>query len=135
MSSHPGSLYRIGTRRYVDSQAIYNLAGAHNVVQLSNGWRVLTQGGSVRCSVVEGRQALPGQRGALYELAAEGDVNLKAQRTNWLSRSLVRAAGRFESWPGQPAAQSACGCAAKASCACGPCRARHGHDHTHEETT
>jgi hypothetical protein len=41
MSSQPGSLYRIGTRRYVDSQAIYNLAGAHDVVQLPSGWRVL----------------------------------------------------------------------------------------------
>jgi len=135
MSSQPGSLYRIGTRRYVDSQAIYNLAGAHDVVQLPSGWRVLTQGGSVRCAVVEGRAALPGQRGALYELAAEGDVNMKAQRTTWLSRSLVRAAGRFESWPDEPAVKSACGCAAKASCACGPCRARHDHDHSHEGTS
>ncbi len=134
MSSQPGSLYRIGARRYVDSQAIYNLAGAHDVVQLPNGWRVLAQGGAVRCAMVEGRAALPGQRGALYELAAEGDVNLKAQRTTWLSRSLVRAAGRFESWPDEPAAKTACGCAAKASCACGPCRARHDHDHAHEET-
>jgi hypothetical protein len=135
MASQPGSLYRVGTRRYVDSQAVYNLAGMHDVVQLPNGWRVLAAGGSVRCAVVEGRPALPGQRGALYELAAEGDVNLKAQRGAWLSRNLVRAAGRFESWPGEPAAASACGCIAKA-CACGPCRARHGQDHDdHGETT
>lgn len=129
MSSHPGSLYRVGGRRYVDSQAIYNLTGAHAVVPLPNGWRVLAPGGSIRCAVVEGRPALPGQRGALYELAAEGDVNLKAQRTAWLSRSLVRAAGRFESWPDETAVRSACGCAAKASCGCGPCQARRGHVH------
>lgn len=132
MTGQPGALYRVGGRRYIDSQAVYNLASSHDVVPLPNGWRVLVRGGSVRCAVVRGRPELPGQRGELYELSGEGDVNLKDHRAAWVSRSLVRAAGRFESWPGEQAAAS-CACAAKASCACGPCRARH--DHEHEEAS
>lgn len=126
MAVQPGSIYRVGGRRYVDSQGVYNLATSHDVVQLSDGWRVLVRGGSVRFAAVEGRPDLPGQRGALYELSGEGDINLKDHRAAWISRSLVRAAGRYEVWPGVAAS---CGCAAKASCACGPCRARHAHEH------
>jgi len=133
MSTQPGSMYKVGGRRYIDSQAVYNLAGAHDVIPLADGWRVMVGGGRVRCAVVEHRAELPGQRGALYELVAEGDADLAAQRAAWRSRGLVKAAGTFDSWPGQPAA-SACGCSAK-SCGCGPCRTKHAdhdHDHSHD---
>lgn len=130
--AQPGSMYKVGGRRYVDSQAVYNLAGAHEVIPLIDGWTVMVGGGRVRCAVVEHRAELPGQRGALYELVAEGNTDLKAERAAWRSRGLVKAAGTFDSWPGQPAT-AGCGCTAK-SCGCGPCRAKNGHDdHDHHD--
>jgi hypothetical protein len=130
MSTKPGSIYKVGARRYVDSQALYNLAGTHEVVPQADGWRVLAGAGAVRCALVEGRPELPRQRGALYELSAEGRADLKAERAAWLARGLVQPAGTFESWPGEPAAKAGCGCGA--TCGCGPCRLRHGHaQHDH----
>jgi hypothetical protein len=127
MSTKPGTLYKIDGRRYADTQAVYNLAGAHEVVPLPDGWRVMVAGGAVRCAAVEGRPALPSQRGALYELSAEGDVSLKAQRSAWMSRGLVQAGGTFESWPGDPPAKGGCGGCGK-TCGCAPCRLRHAAD-------
>lgn len=121
MSPRPGTLYKVGSRRYIDSQAIYNIAAAHEVVAQPDGWRILIAGGAVRCTAVD-RAALPSQRGALYELSAEG-VSLKAQRDAWMSRGLVRVGGTFETWPGDPPAAAACGCGH--TCGCGPCRQRH----------
>ena len=131
MGAQPGSIYKVGGRRYVDSQAVYNLAVVHDVVPLADGWRVIVGEGRVRCAAVEPRAELPGQRGALYELVAEGDTNLKSQRAGWVARGLVKAGGTFDAWPGS--ASAGCGCTAK-SCGCGPCRAKHNHPHDHEET-
>jgi hypothetical protein len=120
MSQRPGNLYRVCSRLYVDSQAVLNLAGNHRVVEHPGGWRVLADEGAVVCAAVGDRPTLPGQRGTLYTLVAEGDVRLKERCTAWAQQGLVKPAGRFENWPGLPA--SACGHA----CACGPCRAKHG---------
>lgn len=122
MAKRPGSLYKVGGRRYIDSHAVYNLADAHEVVALPDGWRVLVSGGAVRCSAVEGRPALSGQRGALYELSAEGGASLKAQRIAWVMSGIVQVAGTFEAWPDQPEA-TACGCGK--TCGCAPCRLKH----------
>lgn len=126
MSTRPGSIYKVGSRRYVDSQAVYNLAAAHEVVPLPDGWRVVVAGGAVRCAAVEDRPALPRQRGALYELAAEGGVSLRAQREMWMSRGLMRAGGTFQTWPGEQPAKESCGCGK--TCGCAPCRLRHAQD-------
>jgi len=130
MRAQPGSLYKIGGRRYVDSQGVYNVAGAHEVVPTANGWRVMVGGGAVHCALVEGRPALPRQRGAVYELRAEGGASLKTERGAWQSRGLVEAVGTFETWPGEPAKTSCGGCGS--SCGCAPCRQKHTH-HEHEE--
>ena len=119
MSRRPGSLYRVCGRLYVDSQAVLNLAGKHEVVEHAGGWRVLAGDGAVVCAAIEGRPTLPHQRGTLYALTADGDVRLKERCTAWANQGLVEPAGKFDTWPGLPA--SACGHA----CACGPCRARH----------
>ena len=130
MRTQSGSLYKIGTRRYVDSQAVYNIAGAHDVVPLPNDWRIMVNKDSIRCAIVEHRPELPGQRGALYELTAEASASLKAERSAWISRRLVEAVGTFDAWPGE-AVSAGCGCSVK-SCSCGPCRAKHAdHDHDH----
>lgn len=128
----PGSLYRIAGRGYVDSQTLLNLASAHEVLQLQGGWSVLMQGGSVRCAQVGDRSALPGQRGALYELSSQGAVSLKAARAAWVSQGLVELRGTFDVWPGSPAVTTGCGCGS--TCGCAPCRLRHGHDHHPDET-
>jgi len=119
MSRRPGSLYRVCGRLYVDSQAVLNLAGKHEVVEHPSGWRVLTGGGAVLCAAACGRPTLPRQRGALYALTAEGDVGLRERCTAWANQGLVQPAGKFDTWPGLPA--SAC----SHSCACSPCKARH----------
>lgn len=126
MAKEPGSIYKVGGRRYVDSQAVLNLAGAHELVPLQDGWRVLVQGGAVRCTAAHGRLALPGQRGALYELSAEGSTSLKVQRAAWISGGLALAAGTYDTWPGPPEAKTGCGCGK--TCGCAPCRLRHGGD-------
>lgn len=123
MSKKPGTIYKVGRRRYLDSQGVYNLADAHAVVPLPDGWRVMVAGGAVRCAIVDDRPALPSQRGTLYELSAEGGVSLKAQREAWMSRGLMQAGGTFETWPGEPPAATSCGSA----CECSPCRLRHAH--------
>ena len=108
MTSNPGTLYNVGGRRYVDSQAIYNISATHDVVPTQEGWRVLIADGSVRCALVE-HTDLPGQQGALYELCAEGCPSLEIIRAEWLSRGIVRATQNSETWPGQ-APPSGCGC-------------------------
>jgi hypothetical protein len=52
MSRRPGSLYRVCGRLYVDSQAVLNLAGKHEVVEHPGGWRVLAGGGAVVCAAI-----------------------------------------------------------------------------------
>jgi hypothetical protein len=127
MSPKPGSIYKVGGRRYVDSQAVYNLAAAHEVVPQPDGWRVMVGGGAVRCATVD-RPELPHQRGGLYELSAEGGVSLKGARVAWLSGGLVKAAGTFDTWPGdEPPAKTGCGCGK--TCGCAPCRLKHAHNH------
>ncbi|WP_143141524.1 hypothetical protein [Nannocystis exedens] len=87
--------------------------------------------GAVHCARVEDRPELPRQRGALYALSAEGGASLKAQRAVWLSQGLVEPGGAFDTWPGDPAAEAACGCGK--TCGCAPCRLTYGHQHDHEE--
>lgn len=132
MSARPGSIYKVGRRRYVDSQTIYNLAGAHEVVPVPDGWRIIVDGGSLLCAAVEGRAPLPHQRGALYALTVQGDVSLKVQGELWASRGLVRAGGSFDTWPGDPA-NASCGCGK--TCGCAPCRARHASQRDEERTS
>lgn len=132
MVDRTGAIYKVAGRRYVDSQAVLNLASAHEVVPLQRGWCVLVHGGAVRCALVEGRPELPGQRGALYELSGQGEVSLKAHRAAWLSQRLVEPRGTFDRWPGAPEAKTGCGCGQ--TCGCGPCRRRHAYPHAHEET-
>lgn len=120
MSTRPGRLYRVCGRLYVDSQAVLSLAGKYTVAQHQSGWRVLGDGGAVLCAAVVDRPALPHQRGALYELAAEGEVRVRACCKAWAGQGLIEPAGVFDTWPGLPAA------ACSRSCTCAPCRERHG---------
>lgn len=127
-------MYKVGGQRYVDSQALYNLAGAHEVVPLEDGWRAVVGGGSVRFTAVEGRLPLPGQRGTLYAVRAQGPTNFKEVRAAWVSQGLVRGTTALGSWPG-PEVKAGCGGCGK-TCGCAPCRLKHGnghdHDHDHE---
>lgn len=132
MSDQPGSIYKIGGQRYVDSQAVLNLSRAHEVVAHHDGWRVIVDDGAVQCARVEDRPELPRQRGVLYELSAQGGASLKTQRAAWLSQGLLESAGTFDTWPGEPPAKAGCGCGK--TCGCAPCRLQHGHHHDHEET-
>ena len=111
-------MYKIGGRRYVDSQALLNLSRAHELVPLAGGWRMLVDHGALRFGVVEGRPPLPGQRGAVYSVAAEGHATLREQRAAWTRAGLVEAVGTYEAWPGEA---KSCG----ASCPCAPCQRRH----------
>jgi hypothetical protein len=130
MRAQPGSLYKVGDRRYVDSQALYNLALADEVAPQANGWRVRGDGGAVHFTPVEGRAALPRQAGGLYELHVEGRVSLKAECGFWVAHGLMAAAGTFETWPGEPAKAGCSSCGS--SCGCAPCRQKHAHhDHDH----
>ncbi|MCY1004443.1 hypothetical protein OV079_02435 [Nannocystis pusilla] len=127
MSQHqPGSIYKVGGRRYVDSQAVYNFAQRHEIVAEHDGWRIMVPGGAVLCARVEDPADLPGQRGSLYQLSADPGISLKAQSSAWMSQGLVQAGGTFET---SAAAKTSCGGCGK-TCGCGPCRLKHGHDHS-----
>ena len=130
MTIRPGSMYKVGGQRYVDSQALYNVAGTHEVVPLEDGWRAVVRGGSVRFTLVEGRPQLPGQRGALYSVRAQGPMNFKDVRTAWVSQGLMGGAATLASWPGGPEVKAGCGCGK--TCGCAPCRLKHGSGHGHE---
>ncbi|MBK8259956.1 MAG: hypothetical protein IPK80_01295 [Nannocystis sp.] len=88
----PGSIYKIGARHYVDSQALALLADAYELVPQAGGWRVLAGRGAVHCALVEGRPELPRQRGALYEIHAAGGADLKAEGAKWLAAGHVAPA-------------------------------------------
>ncbi len=136
MAPKPGSLYKVGGRRYVDSQTLFNLAITEELAPQANGWRVRGDGGSVHFTPVEGRATLPRQAGGLYELRAEGRASLKAECGLWVANGLMAVAGTFETWPGEPT-KAACG-SCGSSCGCAPCRqkhAHHDHDHDHGDAT
>lgn len=122
MTTAAGSVYRVGSRRYIDSQGLYNIANTHAIVAIAEGWRVHVEGGAVRCLAVAGRPRLPGQRGELYALHRDGEFSLRDQRRSWVADGHLQHAGTFESWPEPPPLRSCCG----AACACGPCRDKHG---------
>jgi hypothetical protein len=58
--------------------------------------------GAVHCAVVEDRPALPRQRGALYELRAEGAPASRPSAAHGCRAASWQAAGTFETWPGEP---------------------------------
>jgi hypothetical protein len=71
-----GSSYWIRGRHYVDSQALANLSATstYTIVPLGDGWRLLTPRGAIHCARMAGREPLPHQQGALYELRAPATV-------------------------------------------------------------
>ncbi|MBK7828597.1 hypothetical protein [Nannocystis sp.] len=121
----PGALYVGSGRRYVDSQALHNIARTHEVVEMQGGgWRILGADGVVACSLVNSRSPLPQQRGSLYEVSAAHGVLLSMART-WVAHGQLS----IHEAPAEPARASCGGCGA--ACACGPCQHKHGHG-THE---
>ena len=134
----PGTLYRVGTRLYADSQALANLAQHHEVHPTAAGYRILADA-PVACARVDRRPALPRQQGNLYELSAASTAHLVTACTAWLGCGVFKSGGSFDTWPGKPAATACSTCGP--SCGCAPCRLRHHpndhhdhHDH-HEEAT
>ena len=82
----PGALYVGSGRRYVDSQALRNIAHTHDVVEMQDGgWRILGASGVVACSLLGDRPPLPEQRGSLYEVSAAPGVLVSMART-WVER-------------------------------------------------
>ncbi|MBK8265633.1 MAG: hypothetical protein IPK80_30425 [Nannocystis sp.] len=120
----PGSIYKIGARHYVDSQALALLADAYELVPQAGGWRVLAGRGAVHCALVEGRPELPRQRGALYEIHAAGGADLKAEGAKWLAAGHVAPPGSTSSGQGRQRAAVAAPPAAAL-----PCRLRHHPEH------
>jgi len=120
----PGALYVGGGRRYVDSQALRNIAHTHELVQARDGgWRILGSRGVVACSLLSGRAPLPSQRGSLYELTAEPGV-LVSMATAWVHRGQLNVYETPADWH-TPARASCGGCGS--TCACGPCQHKHSH--------
>ena len=116
----PGALYVGDGRRFLDSQALSNIAQTHDVVQERDGWRVFAADGamSCSCSLAQGRALLPDQSGSLYEVTS-GRKMLPEMARTWLSHKMVKVYDVPPEW-NQP---KACG----AACACGPCQHKH-HD-------
>ena len=126
----PGALYVGAGRRYVDSQALRNIAHTHDVVEMPDGgWRILGAGGVVACSLLGDRPPLPKQRGSLYEVSAAPGVLVSMART-WVEHGQLSVHDTPAGWH-TPAPASCGGCGS--TCACGPCQHKHGHaPHKHE---
>ena len=124
---NPGALYVVAGRVYVDSQTLHNLAATHAVLPRSDGYRVLVPGGgAMHCASAPDRPPLPRQRGALYEVQAEGSARGSHVCATWLSSHAASLGGKFTTWPGA----SACACGP--TCGCGPCQRQQHHNHDHE---
>ena len=126
----PGALYVGSGRRYVDSQALRNIAHTHDVVEgPGGGWRILGAHGVVACSLLDGRSPLPEQRGSLYEVSAAHGVLVSMART-WVERGQLAIHETPAQW--HTAASASCG-GCGSTCACGPCQHKHRpHEHEHE---
>ena len=121
----PGALYVGSGRRYVDSQALRNIAHTHEVVEApGGGWRIMGTRGVVSCALLDGRSSLPDQRGSLYEVLAEPGVLVSMAR-RWVERGQLSIHDMPTDWH-TPARASCGGCGQ--ACACGPCQHKHGHD-------
>ena len=122
----PGGLFVVSGRIYVDSQTLHNVAAMAPVLPAAGGYHVLVPtGGTLHCAAVEGRPALVGQRGSLYELSAANGTKASKVCETWLSSQATKLSGKYSTWPG-----ATCGGCGK-TCGCAPCRRRHGHDHDH----
>ncbi len=126
----PGALYVGSGRRYVDSQALRNIADTHDVVEMQGGgWRILGADGVVACSLFDGRPLLPEQRGSLYEVSAAPGVLVPMAKT-WVEHGHISIHDTPAEW--HTRARASCG-GCGATCACGPCQHKHGHvPHEHE---
>lgn len=113
-------MYKVGGRRYVDSQALANLSASHELVPIAGGWRMLADHGALVFTVVEGRERLPRQRGSVYAVAAEGRATVKDHREAWVRTGVVEAVATLDAWPGGEPKAKSCG----SSCACAPCQLR-----------
>jgi hypothetical protein len=127
-----GSSYWIRGRHYVDSQALANLSATstYTIVPLGDGWRLLTPRGAIHCARMAGREPLPHQQGALYELRAPATVVAHCEHA-WREGGHCRSAQTLESWPVKP--KKPCGGCGDA-CSCAPCQMRdrpHSHSHSH----
>lgn len=120
----PGALYVGDGRRYVDSQALRNIAHTHEIVhERDGGWRILGEGGAVACSIISGRQPLPAQHGALYEVSAGPGVLVSMARA-WALHGQIQVHETPADW--HPAVAAPCG-GCGSTCACGPCQHKHAH--------
>ena len=125
----PGALFVVAGRVYIDSQTLHNLAATHRVLPRPDGYRVLVpDGGAMHCATAPDRPPLPRQRGALYEVQAEGSARGSHVCATWLSSQAAALSGKFTSWPGT----SACACGP--TCGCAPCRQKHAHTHDHHDS-
>ncbi len=140
-----GHYYEVGGTWYVDDQFLQNLAARHETLPMRADWEVLLPRGALRCRMLRGQPALPGQIGVLYSCEPLEDLEFPEQLHRWAQeQGLARFEGQWSQWPG-PTSKPACGCSAApraptssshacncsstSSHACTACRARHAEEH------
>ena len=128
----PGHYYEVGGTWYVDDRFLQNLAARHETLPMRADWEVLLPQGALRCRMLRGQPALPGQVGVLYACEPV-ELEFPAQLHRWAQeQGLARFEGQWSEWPGTHASPSkGCGCAACTAkpsgkgCGCTACNARH----------
>jgi hypothetical protein len=96
MTSTPGHIYRVGTRFFVDSQALRQIAEHLDLVPTASGYRFLEP--AIELELVEGRPPLPNQRGQLYLVPADSSAH--GACLAWLRQGHMQGGGEFDVWPG-----------------------------------
>jgi hypothetical protein len=137
-----GHYYEVDGTWYVDDQFLQNLAARHETLPMRADWEIVLPQGALRCRVLRGQSALPGQIGVLYACEPVDSLEFPAQLHRWAQeQGLARFEGQWSQWPGATTTplktSSNCGCAGAPrspapgshGCGCTACKARHAEDH------
>lgn len=108
-AARPGHYYEVDGTWYVDDQFLQNLAARHETLPMRADWEVVLPQGALRCRMLRGQPALPGQVGVIY--ACEPDeIEFPAQLHRWAQeQGLAHFEGQWPQWPdAQPSGSSCC---------------------------
>jgi hypothetical protein len=112
-----GHYYEVGGTWYVDGQFLQNLSSRHETLPMRADWEILLPEGALRCRMLQGQTALPGQIGVLYACEPDPALEFPTQLHRWAQeQGLANFEGQWPQWPAAPKG---------AGCGCQACKVKH----------
>jgi hypothetical protein len=106
-----GHYYEVGGTWYVDGQFLQNLSSRHETLPMRADWEILLPEGALRCRMLQGQTALPGQIGVLYACEPDPALEFPTQLHRWAQeQGLANFEGQWPQWPAPPKGAHGCGC-------------------------